>query len=428
MFFRRFLKRKPPPPVKARRLSLEELEGELRGAREKKLDQILGEARPKIEEVRLGLGTIEGLAKSLERAEPAEEAHPRLLKASAEARRLLAGKVLRAVKSLKAPEGLGWESLVSFTKALGRALGLMGNAFVTHGGRASVLFKPQVQGLGQEVQRFQQLGAELQGMVEAGEEEVSTLDQILSRLARLREAKAQVKLAEERKSSLERELESLQDELKGRRVKLEELLKGEGAKGVEVLRREVQGLELELARLKGEASGLLSGLHRPLKKLRKLAQEGGRLGREELGALELCLTEPAEAMLRGTKVEEVLRELWRCLREGELGLSPKEREKKLELVKKALEGLGGLRAKHEELSAEVEERRLRLASSEFERRRKELEGELEGLGARVKRVQAELEAASERVKKLRAEVLELKEEVQSRASALLEMPMELEGI
>ena len=432
MFLRKLFKRKKapptPPPVEIQELSLPKLEVEVKKAREKKLEEIENEARRRIGELPELIGSVERLAQALEQAEPSEEVHVRLLRASTEAKRLLAEKVRRAVRSLKVPKTAEWESLVSFSRDLGRVLGLVTSAFATHGGRASVVFKPQVQELWQWVQRFQALASELRGLVEARGEEIFSLDGIFSKLLRLKELRDEVGSASERKSSLENELKSLRFELGLRNQELKDLLASEEAKRDEELRRELEALELKVRNLRGEASRIISGLSRPLKKLRKLVVKGERgLEREKLKTLELCLESPADALFTcSSRVEELLEELENCLKAGELELSQREQKKKLELVKKALEGrLQELKQEYNKALNEISERKKALIASAFGQRKAKLESLIQELQKKIKRAEAELEAVSKNLEKLKDEISKAEDEIQEKASALLGKPVKI---
>jgi hypothetical protein len=433
MFLRRLFGRKPKPvpPPEVKEFSLESLEEELKSIKKNRLAGVEEAIKPKIEEIAWTCASIKASAKALAKAEVAEEVHARLDKTVQEARRLFIDKVIRAVEGLRPPEELTWQNLISFGESLGRAVNLVTEASATHGRFISILYKHQVQEIYQWIHKLQGLAVGFKSFIDEKTGETEIFDDALSKISRQKEMIEKLKHMHEQKASLEVGAKDLETRVKSKSKELEQMINSKELKQAEEMRRELENIKQNTARLSSEISSAISSLHRPFKKMKRLALDGKHpLDRDKLKMLDLCIEEPLNAFLSDEvnlpRLIALLKEVEKAVESGEVELSPRERRKRLGQIKTMLDGgLLELRRKYEKMLMEKAAKEEAYASSPILKKKAELEKSLEAHRSELKKIQSEFKEISKDIEKIEEEIKRNKSELEDEASTLLGVKLKI---
>ena len=238
MFFRRIFGRKPkpPPPPEIRELSLDSLEEEIKSLRTRKLEAANKAVKPRVDEVAWICEEIKALIEVLARAEAVKEVYAGLGKTAHEARRLLVDKLNRAIKGIKPPRELTWQSFVAFDDSLSRALSLMNDAITAHGRYVAILFDQQVQNVSRSIHKLNGSAAGLKGVIIENSREIEMFDGISSKIARQRDLLQLRTYMRAQKESLDGRVKELENTAKVEAAELDRLVNSQELKHVENIR------------------------------------------------------------------------------------------------------------------------------------------------------------------------------------------------
>jgi predicted nucleic acid-binding Zn-ribbon protein len=398
-------------------LKLDELEGFAKKLKEDKLSDLMKSASSRLNEIASARERVYAAVQALASSEPTEEVYPKLYKMGDEARRRLFNKAMRALSSIEVPKHPTWQTLLDFRDSILRAAGSMMEASAVHGRYAAIIFEKQTQNFIRSIKRFGELAASFDAFLRGWELELQKLESICSLSRRRRELLESLAGLRDRKGSLEDEVRSLGQALEEETSNLERFLAHDLVE-LQHLRQEVEELERKVKEVENEIASTLSGLSRPLRKMKNvLALEGHRLGRDAIKTLERYLNDPLRTILSEDDglplLNLLLRDLLGLIQNGKLGLDAKEREKRLRQIQGLLNSgvLLKFQTQYRGLLKEISAKKLEFERSPLHARRAELE-------KTVQEGKAKLELARERLEAMAAKIEELELQLQENAAEL----------
>lgn len=409
-----------PEEREVRKLTLEELEKEARKLKREALENARRNTEPLLERITRIKENIISLVESLAQAESTEDVHPRLYKSAMEARRLLVDKATRAAKEINPPSRPTWQELMDFNRSLARASNLLSESSISHGRYVGTLFRREMQQLMQLTNRLQSLRAQLNDTLNRGKSSSRRFEDISMKIARRRELTQKTVELRGRKKTLEDRIANLEKAHAEESKELKNLVESEGFKALEGLKQKRRETEQELQRMRNSIRSTISGLSRPLRKMRKLASTGNYpLGRDMIKTLDSYLDYPLKTFLSEDeghpKLTELLKHLQRVMEEEKIKLDSRERRKTNERVKDILEHktLAKLMAGYEREESRLKELEERRKSSplldrkdKLERSISEHESKLDSAKRDLKTVQDELAEAQKKVEGVTSELKE----------------------
>jgi len=425
VFLRRiFGERKEVP---RQQISLEALRSELVGLRESRLRSCEEDLRRIVAEI---VSCRDGLLRSIDSlcgARPSADVHSGLLKAGESARRLLSEKLRRALAELRPPSDFSASGLGDFNARLAKSINLTTDAMVAHGRYVRAVFERECRDVVMGLEEIQRLSRE---MHEAGQRVLQDVERIESLIREIDSAlslRSSMLQESGRVGEMEARASSLDSRISEERKKLEELRSSEQYTVEAGMRREEGIVEEELRKFRNEVCARFSEVSRPLKKVRKLVEEGAHgMEKEKVRVLGICMEDPLHLFSDSSLLScaaEVLGEVARLIEERKVELEERERKKKLEKVRKLAGDLESMKRRYDDLT--VRSRTYRDREHPSERAEEEIRRILGDLEAERKRVQEELEAARGRRGDMESRYKKKVGEIGAAAGALLGREVEL---
>lgn len=360
-------------------------------------------------------GSLINELKTLSEVEPTEEAYPGLHKAAMEARRLLIDKLIRATEGIPRQKSLLNNNLAAFDGELMKIVNLTTDAIVTHGRYVRALFTPQIGAIESRLRELHQLASQMHVIIEEALRGINSLDSISSKINSQKELVQQSDDLQNEIKLLETKASELECLTKSKNDQLAKLIASEEFKRVAKSGLELERIEQGIVQVKSMASGALSDLSRPFRKMEKLVISGGyQLDRELLEVLKLCIENPSEIISSEEKIgatETILKKTVELLSEGKISLDDRERRKKLERARELVgklrefwEHLKRLRVQHETQKSAFERSPLLKERAELERSIRAYEVELKQAQANIQELHEKLKRTDEEIKVSQSEI------------------------
>jgi DNA repair exonuclease SbcCD ATPase subunit len=398
MFLRKIFGKKPKvPEPQVEKLSIDSLGKRVDKLKREKLAEAqsrLNTTLDRLSEVREAL--LKEL-KALSEAEPTEEAYPGLRKAAMEARRLLADKLTRAAAYIQRREEFSSNDLVTLDGKLTKMVNLTTDAIATHSRYVRALFGPHLNAVELRLRRLHGVVREIHALIEKTLGEMRSLDVISSKISSQRELLHRIESMQADVKSLESQVVVLEKLIENESNQLARLVNSEEFKGWDASGRELERIEREIAQVKGAASSAISGLSRPLRKMKKLVIAGEcQMDREMMRALELCIENPLEVLSSNEKIastDALLQKMIELLEGGKISMGDRERKQRMKLARELLEEKKLLKLKEQlaHLYARREAQKRTHEQTSLLKQKAELEGSIEKYKSDLKRARATIE-------------------------------------
>ncbi len=417
-----------PEEREVRELTLEELEKEARKLKKDALESAKRNAEPLLERITRIKENIISLVESLAQAESTEEVHPRLYKSAMEARRLLVAKATRAAKGINPPSKPTWQDLMDFNESLARTSNLLNKSGISHGRYVGTLFRREIQQLRELTNRLQSLRAQLNSALNQGKSRSQRFEDISVKIARRGELTQKIEELQGREKALKDQIANLEKAHAEESKELKNLVESEDFKALEGLKQKRREIERELRRMKNSIRSTISGLSRPLRKMRRLASTGDYpLGRDMIKTLDSYLDDPLTVSFSEDeghpKLTDLLKNLQKVVEEEKIKLDSRERRKTNERVKDILEHetLAKLRTGYEREESRLRELEERRRSSPLLGRKDKLERAISGY-------ESELDSAKSDLKAIQGELAEAQRQIEGETSELKKTSRDVLGL
>lgn len=425
MFFKRIFRKPLPKEPPTEKLNLGALQRRVDDLRKKKIES----AGPTIQALLDETNAIRKLLLNhlgrLSEAGPSEDVYTGLLRTGTEAKKLLIGKITRALAEISQAPELNPLALEAFDMKLTRAVNLTTDAFGVHGRYVEAIFRPELTDVRSDLRRLHEVAERVHDAIKNILEENTKLGSLSSEIdfcmqlvESVKKAQSEIKLLEERHKNVE-------ETLRGERERLVQLRSSDEFKRAAEMEEGFRRAKLRIKRAEDEVAGAFLSISRALRKFEKLISSGEyQLDREKAEALELCIEAPLEVLSSEEKIsqaERLLGEVAGLLGEGKIELGELERRKRLESIKSLA---GRLRAFKEDIDrlrvqlVDVPEHPVVRQASELERSIARHQSELDDIGASV-------EEFGRKIEQGKREIWEKKASLEKNAAKTLGTKVEL---
>jgi len=341
MFFKRIFSRGKPKELKIESISIEVLRERIDALKMEKL----AAAQPKLTAdfskiVEKRERIFSGL-KNLGAAESTEEVYAGLYKTVDEARRLLIGKLTRALQSIRAPNTTTSSDLAAFDSSLARAVNLMTDATAAHYYYVARLFAQHLHIIKSYLRELQSFAKDIHITVEKTLSEIRSLEEVSSKIALYIDLVQQNKNLRRNIAPLEQRTIDLEGLINAERAQLAQLIDDKEFKQLERSQEELKQIEHELSQAKTVAIHTVLNFSRPLRKMRKLVADGGyRIDGETAKILEICIENPINVFQSDEKLEAtavLLEKMIELIEKGKIILETRERKKRVDDARSIIE-------------------------------------------------------------------------------------------
>ena len=287
----------------------------------------------------------------------------------------------------------------------------------------SIYLKDEMKALGEALQGMLTNFSGLAKLIE-NEREMFEFEKVKGKITSMRSQDEETKKYDEEIKKINENVTSKEKEIKTKEENLQKTKRGEGMGELKKLEGTKATLAQEKQKLKSEVSSLLSTIDRPLQRFNSLVSSGRWvIDKEKQDILSGMLTNPMLALKKdpsGEKFKEILSEVVKAIKEGQIELKEREREKRLNALNELLTfnffekvfwKLNDIQKKHVDLDALLKANTIQKEINNEEESIKQINREKMDLLDKIRKIERDKLENSEKIRKENIEIIAFSEKI-----------------